>query len=249
MVSRMITLFTDFGVQGPYTGQVKAVLLELSPTIPHVELFSDLPAQNIQAAAYLLPAYTARLPDNTVNLCVVDPGVGSDRKALAIRADQHWYVGPDNGLFSLVIRRASRVKIREITWRPEHLSNSFHGRDLFAPVAAMLANGRPLPDHAIDASEICMPAWPDDLFEVIYIDSFGNAITGVRASQLAPEARLAISGKQLASARTFSDIQAGRCFWYENSNGLVEIAASQARADELLALSIGSEISLSTWPG
>lgn len=238
----MIALFTDFGVQGPYTGQVRAVLLELCPSIPAVDVFSDLPAQNIQAAAYLLPAYTAMLPDNTVNLCVVDPGVGSERKALVIQSDRHWFVGPDNGLFSQIVRRSSQVNVREITWRPQKMSSSFHGRDLFAPVAAMLASGRPLPDRAILETDICQPDWPDDLYEVVYIDGYGNAITGIRAEQLDKNDQLEINGQLLDFSRTFSDQPLARCFWYENANGLVEIAANQASARDLLDLQIGEQI-------
>ena len=238
----MITLFTDFGIQGPYTGQLRAVLLDLCPEIPHLELFSDLPVQNVRASAYLLPAYTSCLPEHTVNLCIVDPGVGGERKALAIKADRQWFVGPDNGLFSLIVRRAEQHEIRQITWRPDSLSSSFHGRDLFAPVAAMLASGRSLPDRRIEMAEICLPDWPEDLYEIIYIDRYGNAITGVRARQIDRRAILRVAGQSLSYARTFCEQEEGQCFWYENSNGLIEIAANRTSASELLGLQIADPI-------
>ena len=135
----MIALFTDFGLQGPYTGQIKAVLYDMAPGVPVIDLFADAPAGNPQASAYLLSAYSAWFPERTVFLCVVDPGVGGARPALVVEADGRQYVGPGNGLFELVRRRARETRTVEIDWRPERLSASFHGRDLFAPVAAMLA--------------------------------------------------------------------------------------------------------------
>src|SRR6202051_1160043 len=131
----MIVLFTDFGLEGPYTGQVKAVLHRSAPGIPVIDLFADAPAGNPRAAAYLLAAYAVWFPTETVLLSVVDPGVGGTRAPVVVESDGRWYVGPENGLFELVRRRGRAVKSWEIDWRPEALSASFHGRDLFAPVA------------------------------------------------------------------------------------------------------------------
>src|SRR5215471_11036911 len=126
----MIVLFTDFGLHGPYTGQMKAVLHQMAAGIPAVDLFADAPAGNPKASAYLLAAYAAWFPAGTVFLCVVDPGVGGARRGLIVEADERRYVGPDNGLFELVLRRAAQPQCWEITWRPAALSASFHGRDL-----------------------------------------------------------------------------------------------------------------------
>jgi len=141
----LIALFTDFGLTGPYTGQMKAVLQRDAPGTPVVDLFADAPSARPQPAAYLLAAYAAWFPPGTVFLCVVDPGVGGARAPLIIEADRHWYVGPDNGLFEVVLRRAAKARVWHITFKPASLSASFHGRDLFAPVAARLARGRPPP--------------------------------------------------------------------------------------------------------
>ncbi|HTR13586.1 MAG TPA: SAM-dependent chlorinase/fluorinase, partial [Roseiarcus sp.] len=102
----MIALFTDFGLAGPYTGQMKAVLYEMAPGVPVIDLFADAPAGNPRASAYLLAAYSAWFPENTVFLCVVDPGVGGERPAIIVKADGRFFVGPGNGLFELVLRRA-----------------------------------------------------------------------------------------------------------------------------------------------
>src|SRR5271165_4542415 len=130
----LIALFTDFGLAGPYTGQMKAVLLRDAPGIAVVDLFADAPAARPQPSAYLLAAYAAWFPAGTVFPCVVDPGVGGPRVPLIIEADGRWYVGPDNGLFELVLRRAAKARVWRITFEPVSLSASFHGRDLFAPV-------------------------------------------------------------------------------------------------------------------
>jgi S-adenosyl-L-methionine hydrolase (adenosine-forming) len=241
----MIVLFTDFGLAGPYTGQVAAVIQQLAPKVPIISLFADAPSARPKPSAYLLAAYGAWFPVGTVLLCVVDPGVGSTRRAVIVEAEGRVYVGPDNGLFDIVMRRDPDARLCEIGWHPEMLSASFHGRDLFAPVAARLAIGEPITDlaHPV-ADESAMRGWPDDLAEIVYVDHYGNAITGTRGALLSPKARLVASGHTLAPAATFSAVPQGQAFWYVNANGLVEIAANGARADTALGLEIGSPIAI-----
>ena len=241
----MIALFTDFGLAGPYTGQVMAVLHQAAPAVPVISLFADAPSERPKPAAYLLAAYGAWFPAGTVLLCVVDPGVGSERRAVVVEADGRIYVGPDNGLFDIVMRRASDARLWEIIWHPGPLSPSFHGRDLFAPVAARLALGEAVTELAqSSADRSATRGWPDDLAEIVYIDHYGNAMTGLRGALLAPRARLVAGGRTLQPAATFSAVPPGAAFWYINSNGLAEIAVNGARADETLGLAIGSEIAL-----
>lgn len=240
----MIALFTDFGLAGPYTGQVKAVLQRLAPAAPVIDLFADAPSRNPKAAAYLLAAYGTWFPPGTVLLAVVDPGVGGARAAFLLEADGRLYVGPDNGLFELVRRRAAEARLFEITWRPAQLSASFHGRDLFAPVAARLASGERPAAEARPADFGRRPDWPDDLAEIVYLDQYGNAITGLRAARLPAAATLIAGGHRIPRARTFSDLPEGAALWYENSNGLAEIAVNLGRADEALGLRIGSAVAV-----
>lgn len=240
----MIVLFTDFGLAGPYTGQMKAVLHRLAPGVPVVDLFADAPSRNPKAACYLLAAYGAWFPPGTVLLAVIDPGVGGARAPLLVEADGRLYVGPDNGLFELVRRRAPAARTSEIIWRPETLSASFHGRDLFAPVAAMLARGDRPACEPRPADFGRRPDWPDDLAEIVYIDQYGNALTGLRAAQLPAEARLVANGRPIPRARTFSAVPPGAPLWYENSNGLAEIAVNLGRADEALRLGVGSSVEI-----
>jgi S-adenosyl-L-methionine hydrolase (adenosine-forming) len=240
----MIVLFTDFGLSGPYTGQVKAVLHQLSAGVPIVDLFADLPATKPKPAAYLLAAYGPWFPPGTVLMAVVDPGVGGARAAVVVEADGRFYVGPDNGLFEIVLRRAGALKTSEILWRPDRLSASFHARDLFAPVAARLAAGT-LPTDALRNAGISrLSDWPDDLPEIVYIDRYGNAMTGLRAAILPEKTELAVNGRVLTRARTFFDAPPGAGFWYENSNGLAEIAVNKGRADSALSLAIGTPVSV-----
>jgi hypothetical protein len=123
----MIVLLTDFGLDGPYTGQMKAVLHQMVPGRSIIDLFADAPIRNPKASAYLLAAYAVWFPAGTVFLCVVDPGVGGARPPVIVEADGRWYVGPGNGLFELVQRRAGEARSWNIDWKPERLSASFHG--------------------------------------------------------------------------------------------------------------------------
>ena len=238
----MLAIVSDFGVEGPYLGQVKAVLHEHAPGIPVIDLFNDLPAFDIRSAAYLLPAYTHDFPHETVFVCVVDPGVGGARRAVVVKADGRWYVGPDNGLFNVIAQRATRLEWWDINWRPERLSVSFHGRDLFAPVAAELAKGRLPPATRVEPARQRVEAWPDEYWAVVYIDRYGNAMTGVRANAIGPQDELIVSGRTVAHARTFGDVGEGDAFWYENANGLVEVAVNRGSAAKELNLSPGVEI-------
>ncbi len=239
----MIALFTDFGLEGPYTGQMKAVLRRAAPASDIVDLFADVPAGDAKAGAYLLAAYAAWFPADTVFLCVVDPGVGGARAPLIVEADGRRYVGPDNGIFELVLRRAASARVSAIAWRPETLSPSFHGRDLFAPAAARLARGETPTTREHRA--LRRADWPDDLAEIVYIDHYGNALTGLRARALAPAAGLSAGTcRRIARADTFSAVPPGTAFWYENSNGLVEIAVNLGRASETLALAVGAPVTI-----
>lgn len=240
----MIVLFTDFGLQDPYVGQLHGVLAREAPDEPVIDLFHGVPSFDIQAAAYLLPAYAADFPPRTVFVCVVDPGVGTDRRPLMVDADGRWYVGPDNGLFHIVARRSGSCRSYVIEWRPARVSSSFHGRDLFAPVAAMLGRGE-MPDCApTELAQLPGKHWPDDLARVLYIDHYGNAITGMRASSLTKGATIKVGIHHVSYAQVFAKVARHQVFWYENANGLVEIAVNQGRADKELGLRLGIRIKI-----
>lgn len=249
----MLALFTDFGLDGPYIGQMKAVLHRDAPGVPVIDLLADAPPFQAMAGAYLLAAYGPALPGGTVIVAVVDPGVGSDRDTLMLEADGRWYVGPDNGLMALVARRAAAARAYPLWPRDDvsgngaagAISASFHGRDLFAPAAARLARGeRPEPASGRPPTTVDRPDWPDDLGRIIYIDHYGNAMTGLRAQHLGSDAVLTVHGRAVQRARTFSDVPAGTAFWYENANGLAEIAVNQGRARDALGLAPGDAVAV-----
>jgi S-adenosylmethionine hydrolase len=241
----VIFLFTDFGSDGPYLGQVDAVLTRLASTVPVIHLFNDVPAFDPRGAAYLLSAYTSGAVAGDVVLAVVDPGVGTARRAIAVCADGIWYVGPDNGVLAIVAKRAKAVEMFDIGWKPERLSNSFHGRDLFAPAAARFAT---LGRYAFTAlgltpvDKIEGADWPAEHEAIVYFDRYGNAVTGCRAGAFGPDARFEIAGQRIAYAATFGAVPAGEAFWYENSNGLVEIAVNQGSARDVLGVALGIAI-------
>ena len=236
----MIALCTDFGLAGPYTGQVKAVLARLAPRVPVVDLFADLPAFAPQLSAYLLAAYALRLEAGDVVLAVVDPGVGSARRALMVEADGRWLTGPDNGLFEPILRRAKAWRAWPIEVPEQGIAATFHGRDVFAPAAARLALGRTPQGPAIEPMRF--PGWPDDLPAIAYVDHYGNAMTGLRAASLAADAMLEVAGQRLARRRIFADVPAGAALWYENANGLAEIAVNSGSAAATFGLAPGSPV-------
>lgn len=240
----MIALFTDFGLNGPYVGQMQAVVHHHAPGTAVVNLFADAPVFDPRAGAYLLAAFSAHMPPESVFLCVVDPGVGTaTRIPVALCADDTWFVGPDNGLFQVVRQRAMRCRQMEIVWRPPRLSDSFHGRDLFAPIAAWIAAGASLDGKLAQAqSAASIERWPDDLAEIIYIDHYGNGVTGLRGTALEVGQVLRARGRKWKYARTFGEVGTGECFWYVNANGLVELAINRGSAAHTTGIQLGDDV-------
>jgi S-adenosyl-L-methionine hydrolase (adenosine-forming) len=239
----MLALFTDFGADDIYVGQVKVALLRHAATgTPIVDVLHTAPNYDSQAGAHLLAALAPWYPPDCVFLAVVDPGVGSERDAVVLQADGQWFVGPDNGLLSVVAARAARTRTWRITWRPAALSASFHGRDLFAPMAAWVSRGELPPDKLVETSGLRVQLDAGDFAEVIYIDHYGNALTGLRAGTVPRTARLRIADAEVEYARVFSDAMAGQAFWYENSIGLVEIAVNRGNAATQLGVQIGDPV-------
>lgn len=250
MANRFAPVFlaTDFSVRGPYVGLLKAAAMKVDERLSVVDLIHDLPAFEPAAAGMLLAALLPFLPERAVIAAVVDPGVGGDRPALAVELAGHWLIGPGNGLFDAVVADAlaqgGRAVRYEIQWRPERLSSSFHGRDLFIPVAAMLACGC---DKAqlLGPGQTMTPASPSDggRCRIIYIDGYGNCMTGLRQAELQGCEHLYLGdGRRLERAQTFSSVQPGTAFWYVNSLGLAEIAVNGGSASAMLGLSLGDRV-------
>ena len=239
----MIVLFTDFGADDIYVAQVKAALMQhADPGTPILDLLHAAPNFDARAGAHLLAALQASFPAGAVFLAVVDPGVGSARDAVVLEADGKAYVGPDNGQLSVVAARAAKARTWRVTWRPQATSASFHGRDLFAPIAGWIAAGNLAKNKIEDCARLSVELGAEDLAEVIYIDHYGNALTGLRSGRVSRDAKITIGRRKVAYARVFADSPNGSAFWYENSVGLVEIALNGASAAQTLGLSVGDAV-------
>ncbi len=242
----MIHLFTDYGDSGPYVGELSAVLLRAA-NMPVIDLMHDAPVLNPKASAYLLAGLAKQFKVGDACLAVVDPDVGLDeRQVLIVEADGIIYCGPDNGLLSQVVAQAQSVTCQRVLWRPSNMSQSFHGRDLFAPVLLRyLANedliSEPTPCDAIIGSD-----WSAQLSEIIYIDHFGNGVTGLVATSCSELTQLIINDTQLAHTRVFAEQEVGQAFWYKNSMGLLEIAMNQAPANVKLGFEVGTPVFILT---
>lgn len=237
-----ILLFTDFGSRDIYVGQVKAVLRREAPGIDVIDLLHDATDYDVDAGAHLLAALAARFAPGNVFFTVIDPGVGGSRAAVVVLADEKWYVGPDNGLLSVIAQRARDVRVWRITWRPQGLSASFHGRDLFAPIAAAIARGAFPQEKLVQVPKLEVSLPPNGLARIIYIDHYGNCFSAIPAEALRRESTIECGTARIGYARTFSESEPGRPFWYHNSIGLVEIAVNRGNASRILGLKVGSEL-------
>ena len=236
----MIILFTDFGIRDPYIGQIKARLAEYAPDQIVVDLLHEVPDYNSHAGAHLLAAFAAGFQPGSVFLSVVDPGVGTLRYGVVVMAGGRWYVGPDNGLLSLVAARNSDTRLWRISWQPEVLCLTFHGRDVFAVIAAEIARGE-FPESKlsqIDKLEVEFDA--GELSRVIYIDHFGNAWVGVR--NVPKDAQVSAAGKQFKYSESFGFVGKGEGFWFNNSVGLLELAVNRGNAATSFGLKVGDVV-------
>lgn len=186
----IVTITTDFGIIDPYVGVMKGVMLSIEPGLTIVDITNEIEPQNIMQAAYAISASFEYFPKATTHLCVVDPGVGSERLPIIVEAGGHYFVGPDNGVFTEAIRKHGDAVFRRITNSEKTLtrvSSTFHGRDIFAPVAARLARGEPVESFGpvIESISMLDLPWetrpsPNTLVgEIVYIDRFGNAVTNL----------------------------------------------------------------------
>lgn len=238
----MILLFTDFGSSDIYIGQVKAKLASLVPAACVIDLLHDVPNFDACAGAHLLAALHESLPLSSVTMAVVDPGVGSARQPVVVEADGRWYVGPDNGLLSVITGHAETSRVWRINWLKPHVSDSFHGRDIFAPVVAMLERQEWQPEVLSPQDRLDVMLDPRGVEKVIYIDHYGNAMTGISGENVDDAAVLNLGDQSFHYARVFSEVLVGEAFWYRNSIGLVEIAMNCMNAAQRLNIKVGDAV-------
>jgi S-adenosylmethionine hydrolase len=244
-----ITLLTDFGTSDSYVAEVKGVLLGAAPDATLVDVTHSVQPGDVRAAAYLLGRVWHRFPVGTIHLAVVDPGVGTERAALALAAHGHYFVGPDNGLFSFVLRDAEV----QIVWlpTPDGASATFHGRDIFGPAAAALASGVPLAKLGEPFAGLPVRlAYAEPHYEgkavvgqVIYVDRFGTLVTNLTPDLVPAYASVEVEGLEVGPLRrTFGDVPTGGLVAYVGSGGQVEIAVRDGSASRRLGMGVGGRV-------
>lgn len=259
----LVTLLTDFGTADYFVAAMKGVILTRSPDVRIVDISHDIPAHDIQAGAFTLLAVYREFPAETIHVCVVDPGVGSARRPVLGLAGGQKFVGPDNGLFSYVFDREPAARVLHLN-QPRFfrhpVSTTFHGRDIFAPVAGALAGGTPPDDLGAEVTDFARldPLVTRRLAEgtlqgsVVHIDHFGNCITSLMREDLPPEAReggfrIEVGGYQIRSLRHFFAGEGGaegEPFGIWGSAGLLEIAVDRDSAARRLGVRKGQPVHL-----
>lgn len=257
----IITLTTDFGLADGYVGTMKGVILGIAPTVTIVDISHDIAPQDVREAAYTLYAAYPYFPQGTIHVVVVDPGVGSERRAIALQTPQAAFVAPDNGVLSYVVARENVEEIVNLTDPHYHLSpvsRTFHGRDIFAPAAAHLARGIPLAELGEPLTEIItfpLPRpqiRPDGTIvgQVIHVDRFGNLITSITSKDLADhsplrESVVKIKGQSIRGiVNTYAEVTPGKLLALIGSEGHLEISVSGGSASRTLEAKVGDEVLL-----
>lgn len=255
-----ISLLTDFGYQDGYVGIMKGVIAGICPVARVIDLTHDIPPQNIVAARFTLLNAYAYFPRGTIHMVVVDPGVGTDRRAIAVQTSGGYLIGPDNGVLSGVLDQEAAIAAVSLTnthyWRTETPSATFHGRDVFAPVAAHLAAGVPLAKLGAEVTteSLVKIAIPEPTItttkvtgHVQYIDQFGNIITTIPAKVAQQRSWIMkVDTVEMPLQRTYGDVEVDQALALVGSHGWVEIAINGSSAQQRFRLAVGDIVQLCT---
>ena len=256
--NRIITLLTDFGRQDVYVSVMKGTIATINPSLKVIDLTHEIPPQNIAAARFcLLNAYNY-FPQNTVHIAVVDPGVGSKRRGIAIALEDGFVVCPDNGLCSGILEVKSAIAAVELTneqyWRVPNPSYTFHGRDIFAPVGAHLASGLPLEALGTKINldslvKLPLPPLQTSSHQIIgciqYIDYFGNLITNIPGNLVNNRSwQVVLDDRMIVSGNTYSDVETEEAIAIIGSHGWIEIAVNGGNAQKKLQLTRENKIKI-----
>jgi S-adenosylmethionine hydrolase len=257
----IITLTTDFGLKDPYVAEIKAVVLDVCPAATIVDVSHEIDKFNTRMGAYILASASAHFPNGTIHVAVVDPGVGTKRKPILIQTKHASFVGPDNGILTLAARNQGTEHVYEITNQNlmlPKISDTFHGRDVFAPAAARLAGGTPPADFGPQTHRIVTPDFTKVikkknmlLGEVLYIDSFGNIITNIYEKQLESiniqktvSMKLGKTRLSLRLCRSYAEVRAQKPLALIGSHNFLEIAINQGNASKTLNANVGEKVVL-----
>lgn len=248
-----ITLLTDFGAADGYVPAMKGVIASIAPDARVEDAGHDIAPGDVAGAAFALLRYALVYPAGTVHVAVIDPGVGSERRGIAAEADGRFLVGPDNGVLSHVLRAAERVRVvalEERAYFRESVSPTFHGRDVFAPVAAHVANGVALEEFGPQVTDAVYLEWPEPAQDggeisgvVMHVDRYGNLITNMPA-ELAPPGAAVRVGELIVGRvqRTYADVAEGEVVPLIGSLDLLEISVRDGSAAQLLRAGVGSPV-------
>ena len=252
---QLITLTTDFGLRDWFVGTMKGVILGLAPRTAIVDITHEIPAGDIRAGAFALAASCRFFPKGTAHVAVVDPGVGGTRKAVAVQTAKYFFVGPDNGVLSFALAREKIKSVRRLeneNYFLQSVSNTFHGRDIFAPVAAHLCRGTPIHKLGPAQKDYARLTWPGPRLrrnrfdgEVMFIDRFGNAITNIENADLGRRSGLGIfqGRKRLCPIGEFYQSEpTGKAVAVPGSSGFLEIAVNGDSAARRFGLKVGSKV-------
>ena len=261
MPTKIITLTTDFGLKDPYVAEMKAVILSISPKTKIVDITHEIEKFNIRMGAYTLAAACPYFPKGTIHVAVIDPGVGTKRKAILIQTRNSYFIGPDNGVLALAvkgrgIRHIYRMENSKFTL--PKISNTFHGRDVFAPAAAYLANGISPSEFGPEIPEIVMPKFvkitktkTNLTGEIINIDGFGNIITNLREKDLGlmgtkkmVNLKLKNTRLKLRLCKAYSEVKAQQPLVIIGSHNFLEISINRGNAAENFKIRVGDKVRL-----
>lgn len=252
---RIITLTTDFGTKDGYVGAVQGVILSINPQAQVLDITHQIPAQNIRSAAFCIYNYYSSFPEGTIHLAVVDPGVGGRRKGVLVQSQRYYFIGPDNGIFSLALQKeksSKAVHLKNPKYFLGKISPTFQGRDIFAPVAAYLSLGVKPEEFGPRISKLeklelpVVKEYSQKLVgEIIHIDNFGNLVTNVTRVELQDRkiSRIKVNTKSIQDlSRTFSDVKPGEPVAYLGSSDYLEIGINQGNAAIKLKAKIADKV-------
>ncbi len=244
-MKRVITLCTDFGIADHYAGVMKGVILGINPDAVIIDITHSIPKFDVLTGALTLSSSYDYYPEGTIHIAVVDPGVGSERKPIAMEADGSYFVGPDNGLFSMIFRRSSNKRITEITntdYMMNHVSRTFHGRDIFSPAAAHISMGVNINELGDEVSSPVTLELPEPVVlpgrvtgEIIHLDSFGNLVTNVPSKMVKSGSEVFVGELSLGAPKSsYGSVKRGELLCIVGSSGYLEISVNQGSAYEAL---------------
>jgi len=258
VVKRIVTLLSDFGTADGYAAAMKAVILSQDAEIAVVDATHAVAPRDIRAGALALGRYWHEFPEGTIHVAVVDPGVGSERAGLAVSADGRIVIGPDNGLMGWVLRTAGMAtvyRLRDELHREEGMAPTFHGRDVFAYAAGLLAAGRKtLPEIGEVTDKFIMPDWVRPRRrgrllqgEVVHVDRFGNVVSNITRADIQScrwrRFAVSVAGREFERwGRTYADVEEGEALVLFNSAGLLEVAVRNGSAADEFGLGPGVRV-------